>query len=76
MKLLLEGSGGKITKAVLIKLQPLLDGERQINDGRLEVWKLVDGKATKEGGRRVTTIIQFLILLSLNTKYTDIIPNS
>ena len=59
VKLLLEGSGGKITKAILIHLTPLLDGQRELNCGKLEVWKLVSGKATKETGHRVTTIIQF-----------------
>ena len=59
VKLLLEGSGGKITKAILLDLRPLVDGQREINYGKLEVWKLVAGKATMDGGRLVTTTIQF-----------------
>lgn len=43
VKLLLEGSGGKIMKAILINLRPLVDGQHKMNYGKLKVWKLVAG---------------------------------
>ena len=57
VKLLLEGSSGKIMKAILINLRPLVDGQHKINYEKLRVWKLVAGKAMKDGGPLVTTTI-------------------
>jgi len=56
VKLLLEGSEGKIKKAILIKLEPLKAEQTSIQDGYVEVWGLKDGVASKEGRKRVTFI--------------------
>ncbi|RPB04569.1 hypothetical protein L873DRAFT_1729311 [Choiromyces venosus 120613-1] len=52
VKLLLEGSEGQIGKAIIIKLQPLQDGETQIQKGFVEMWHLKNGQAWKDGGRK------------------------
>ncbi|CUS13833.1 unnamed protein product [Tuber aestivum] len=52
VKLLLEGSAGKISKAIIIKLDPLHDGETEIQRGFVEIWHLVDGQATKHGCKK------------------------
>ncbi|RPA97047.1 hypothetical protein L873DRAFT_1154967 [Choiromyces venosus 120613-1] len=51
VKLLLEGSEGKITKAIIIKLQPLREGETQIQKGFVEMWHRIDGQVRKDGSR-------------------------
>ena len=50
LKLLYEGSSGKMTTAVLIKLKLLLPGKCLMKHRFLEVWKLLDGKVIKDGG--------------------------
>ncbi|RPA88726.1 hypothetical protein L873DRAFT_1849623 [Choiromyces venosus 120613-1] len=52
VKLLLEGSAGGIIKAILIKLEPIRQGETNIQKWFVEVWHLVDGYAKKDGGRK------------------------
>ncbi|CUS07112.1 unnamed protein product [Tuber aestivum] len=52
VKLLLEGSEGQITKVIVIKLEPLQEGETEIQRGFVEVWHLRNGAATKEGWRK------------------------
>ncbi|RPA92039.1 hypothetical protein L873DRAFT_1711644, partial [Choiromyces venosus 120613-1] len=52
VKLLLEGTEGKITKAVIIKLQPLREGGTEIQKGFVDMWHLCDGQAQKCGGRK------------------------
>jgi len=51
---LLEGSGGQISKAIIIKIEPLCQGETEVKEGFVEMWHLVDGKASKDGGRKVS----------------------
>ncbi|PUU73877.1 hypothetical protein B9Z19DRAFT_497898 [Tuber borchii] len=51
VKLLLEGSSGKISKVFLIKLDPIYGGVRKIQKGFIEAWKLSNGVATKDLGR-------------------------
>jgi len=53
VKLLLEGSGGKISKAIIIKVEPLREGETEIQNGFVEMWHLKNGRAMKDGGRKV-----------------------
>jgi len=54
VKLLLEGSEGKITKVVVIKLEPLREGEMKIRAGFVEMWSLgAKGQAKIDGGRKV-----------------------
>jgi len=77
VKLLLEGSGGKITQAILIKLDPLNDGETYIQKGFLETWHLSDGKSKKDAGRKViSTRVQpsyfkfyFFLILNMLTLF-------
>jgi len=81
VKLLLEGSCGKITKAILVKLDPLYDGETQIQKGFLETWHLSDGKAKRDDGRKVTSTVQpsylrFYFFLILNMKTLFPTPKS
>ena len=56
VKLLLEGSEGRISKVIVIKLEPLQQGETKIQRGFVEVWHLRNRAATKEGRRKVTFI--------------------
>ena len=56
MKILHEGSQGKITTVIIIKLEPFAEGEIEIQKGFVEVWHLIDGKAKKEGERKVTIL--------------------
>jgi len=51
---LLEGSKGKISKAILIKIEPLREGETEVKRGFVEMWHLINGKAIKDGGRKVS----------------------
>ncbi|KAG0641784.1 hypothetical protein HOY80DRAFT_901934 [Tuber brumale] len=52
VKLLLEGTGGKIMKVIVIKLEPLREGETEIQNGFVEVWHLRDGVAKKDGRKK------------------------
>ncbi|PWW75102.1 hypothetical protein C7212DRAFT_326245, partial [Tuber magnatum] len=52
VKLSLEGSAGKISKIIIIKLDPLRDGETEIQKGFVEIWHLVDGQVKKHGRRK------------------------
>lgn len=54
VKILLEGSRGEITTVIVIKIEPLAEGETEIQEGFVEVWHLVNGKAAREGERKVT----------------------
>lgn len=54
VRLLLEGSEGKISRAIIIKLEPLKAGETEIQDGLVEVWQYKDGLAQIKGRKRVT----------------------
>jgi len=49
---LLEGSGGKISKAIIVKVEPLREGETEIQSGFVEMYHLKDGSVKKEGGRK------------------------
>ena len=53
VKLLLEGSRGKISKAIIIKIEPLREGETEVQRGFVEMWHLSAGRAKKDGGRKV-----------------------
>jgi len=53
VKLLLEGTGGGISKVIVIKLEPLVEGETEIRAGFVEMWCLEGGKAKKDGARMV-----------------------
>jgi len=53
VKLLLEGSGGKISKAIIIKIELLREGETEVQSGFVEMWHLSEGEAKKDGGRKV-----------------------
>ena len=55
-KLILEGTQGNITRAILIKLQPLRYGETQIRKGFVEVWHFDNGRAKRQGRRKVTIV--------------------
>jgi len=46
---LLEGSRGKISKAIIVKIEPLRKGETEVQGGFVEMWHLIDGKAIKDG---------------------------
>ncbi|KAG0131780.1 hypothetical protein HOY82DRAFT_645623 [Tuber indicum] len=52
VKLLLEGSEGQIAKVIVIKLEPLQEGEIEIQKGFFELWHLRNGVAMKEGRRK------------------------
>ena len=54
VKVLLEGSGGRISKAIIIKIEPLREGETEVQRGFVEMWHLSNGKAIKNGGRKVS----------------------
>ena len=54
VKLLLEGSRGKISKAIIIKIEPMRKGETAVQTGWVEMWNWSDGKARKVGGRKVS----------------------
>ncbi|RPA97053.1 hypothetical protein L873DRAFT_1155599 [Choiromyces venosus 120613-1] len=56
MKLLLEGSEGKISNVIIIKLESLKEGETQIQRGFVEMWHFVNGHAQRDGGRKVTNL--------------------
>jgi len=53
VKLLLEGSGGEISKAIIIKVEPLRAGETEVQRAFVEMWHLSEGRAKKKGGRKV-----------------------
>ena len=53
VKLLLEGSGGEISKAIIIKIEPLREGDREVQRAFVEMWHLSEGRAKKECGRKV-----------------------
>ena len=53
VKLLLEGSEGMISKAIIIKIEPLREGETEVQRGFVEMWHLSEGRAEKDGGRKV-----------------------
>ena len=53
VKLLLEGSKGKISKAIIIKIEPLCEGETKVQRGFVEMWHLSAGSAERDGGRQV-----------------------
>ena len=53
VKLLLEGSGEMISKAIIIKIEPLWEGETEVQRGFVEMWHLSQGRAKKDGGREV-----------------------
>ncbi|KAG0640993.1 hypothetical protein HOY80DRAFT_883900, partial [Tuber brumale] len=52
VKLLLEGSEGKIMKVIVIKLELLREGETEIQNGFVEVWHLRDGVVKEDGPRK------------------------
>ena len=54
VKLLLEGSEGMISKAIIIKIEQLQEGETEVQRGFVEMWHLSEGRAKKDGGRKVT----------------------
>ena len=54
VKLLLEGSGGQISKAIIVKIEPLRKGKTKVKKGFVEMWHLKNGKAIKDGGRKVS----------------------
>ena len=56
VKFLLEGTQGKIIKAIVIKIEPLLTGETTIQKGFVEVWSFASGRAKKDG-REVTILL-------------------
>ena len=58
VKLLLEGTQGEIIKAIIIKIKPLRPGETTIQEGFVEVWSFVNGRAKKDGGE--VTILTIL----------------
>ena len=53
VKLLLEGSEGRISKVIIIKIEPLREGETEVQRGFVEMWYLSEGRAKKDGGRKV-----------------------
>jgi len=53
VRLLLEGSGGEISKAIIIKIEPLREGDREVQRALVEMRHLSEGRAKKEGGRKV-----------------------
>ena len=53
VKLLLEGSEGRISKVIIIKIEPLREGETEVQRGFVEMWHLRKGRAKKDGGRKV-----------------------
>jgi len=53
VKLLLEGSKGMISKAIIIKIEQLRKGETEVQKGFVEMWHLSEGRAKKDGGRKV-----------------------
>ena len=53
VKLLLEGAEGMISKVIVVKVEPLVAGETEIQAGFVEMWCLVKGKAKKDRGRKV-----------------------
>ena len=53
VKLLLEGSGGQISKAIIIKVEPLREGETEVQSAFVEMWHLSEGRAKKDGSRKV-----------------------
>ena len=53
VKLLLEGSGEMISKAIIIKIEPLREGETEVQRGFVEMWHLSEGRAKKDGSREV-----------------------
>ena len=53
VKLLLEGGGGKISKAIIIKIEPLREGQTEVQSGFVEMWHLKNSKATRDGSRKV-----------------------
>lgn len=52
---MLEGSGEKISKVVLVKLRRIKDSETELKAGFVEMWEHVDGIAKKEGERLVSS---------------------
>ena len=53
VKLLLEGSAGNISKVIIIKIEPLRQGETEVQSGFVEMWHLKNGRATRDSGRKV-----------------------
>jgi len=53
VKVLLEGTGGEISKVIVVKVEPLVEGETEIQAGFVEMWCLEGGKAKNDGGRKV-----------------------
>ena len=58
VRLLLEGTQGKIIKVIIIKIEPLRPGETTIQKGFVEVWSFANGRAKKDG--REVTILTIL----------------
>ena len=65
-KLLLEGTQGKIIKAIIIKIEPLRPGETTIQKGFVELWSFVNGRTKKDGGE--VTILTILSGRGLTNK--------
>jgi len=42
-----------ISKAIIIKIEPLQEGETEVQRGFVEMWHLSHGRATRDGGRKV-----------------------
>jgi len=42
-----------ISKAIIIKIEPLRKGETEVQKGFVEMWHLSEGRAKKDGGRKV-----------------------
>ena len=53
VRLLLEGSRGKISKVIITKIEPLGEGETEVQRGFVEMWHLSEGRVKKDGGRKV-----------------------
>ena len=52
-KLLLEVSEGRISKAIIIKIEPLRKQETEVQKPFVEMWHLSKGRAKKDGSRKV-----------------------
>jgi len=42
-----------ISKVIIIKIEQLQEGETEVQRGFVEMWHLSEGRAEKDGGRKV-----------------------
>jgi len=67
---LLEGSDAKISKAIIVKVDPLREGETEIQTGFVEMWHFKNGRVIKDGGRKVIfTTIRYQVSLLLTPRF-------